>query len=112
MIRVRLLTVCETALFTKQATAIWSETEKDEFIAYIAAHYMDGDVVPDCSGVRKIRWSRPGMGKRGGARVIYFYYDLSRPIFLLMTYAKGKKENLDEQDKKTVREFVRILKKA
>ena len=31
-----------------------------------------GDAVPGTGGVRKARWSRPGAGKRGGVRVVYF----------------------------------------
>jgi hypothetical protein len=44
-------------------------------------------------GCRKVRWSRAGMGKRGGARVIYFNVTDGR-IWLLIAYAKAKFDNL------------------
>lgn len=37
------------------------------FITWLAANPLAGDVIPGCGGLRKVRWSRGGMGKRGGA---------------------------------------------
>jgi hypothetical protein len=54
-----------------------------------------GDLIPETGGVRKIRWRRAGAGKRGGARVIYFYHDADRPLYLLMVYAKGPTGRFD-----------------
>ena len=48
-----------------------------------------GDVVPGTGGVRKLRWSRPGMGKRGGMRVLYYVQDARGRIWLLTLYAKN-----------------------
>lgn len=65
-------TVAETPIFQKYAKEIWSEDERMAFIEWIAANPCAGDVIPGSGGCRKVRWSRSGMGKRGGARVIYF----------------------------------------
>jgi hypothetical protein len=46
--------------------------ERLEFVGWIAANPLAGDVIPGSGGCRKVRWSRSGMGKRGGVRVIYF----------------------------------------
>jgi hypothetical protein len=53
-----------------------------------------GDVVPGTGGVRKLRWSRTGMGKRGGVRVLYYVQDAKGRIWLLTVYAKSAKENV------------------
>lgn len=71
----RPVTIAETTLFIRQATSIWSDVERNEFVDFIANSPESGDIIPDTGGVRKIRWARQGMGKRGGARVIYFYHD-------------------------------------
>lgn len=65
-------TVAETEIFQRYAASICSESERLEFVEWIAANPLAGDVIPGSGGCRKVRWSRAGMGKRGGARVIYF----------------------------------------
>jgi hypothetical protein len=86
-------TVTETEIFQKYAEGVWSESERAEFINWIAANPLAGDVVPGSNGCRKVRWSRSGMGKRGGARVIYFN-EIEGRIWLLIVYAKAKFDNL------------------
>ena len=107
---VRLITVAETPLFIRQAATIWDDDEHSEFVIFIAANPEAGDVVPDTGGVRKVRWSRKGSGKRGGVRVVYFYHNADRPLYLLMVYAKARQEDLSPAEKRSVRELVVILK--
>jgi hypothetical protein len=45
-------------------------------------------------GVRKVRWTRPGVGKRGGLRIIYFVRYRSSEFWMLTLYAKAKRENV------------------
>ena len=63
-----LLTVAETPLFLRQAEAVWDDDERQAFVDFIAANPEAGDVIPETGGVRKIRWTRAGTGKRGGMR--------------------------------------------
>ena len=105
-----LLTVAETPLFVRQADTVWSEADRAAFVDYIAANPEAGDVIPDTGGVRKIRWTRAGSGKRGGVRVIYFYQDHERPLYLLMVYAKARQENMSPGEKRQVRELAALLK--
>jgi mRNA-degrading endonuclease RelE of RelBE toxin-antitoxin system len=91
-------TVVETPTFRKQAGDIWSEDERDAFIDWIADHPDAGDVIPGADGARKVRWSRPGMGKRGGARVIYFHLVNDEVVLLVMAYAKAVRANVKAQD--------------
>ncbi len=65
-------TVAETEVFQRYASALWSDDERGSFVDWIAANPKVGDVIPGSGGCRKVRWGREGMGKRGGARVIYF----------------------------------------
>lgn len=105
-----LITIAETALFVRQAEKVWNDAEREAFVSFIAAHPEAGDVIPDTGGVRKVRWSRSGSGKRGGVRVIYYYCDLRRPIYLLMMYAKARQENLDPEEKREIRKLTAVLK--
>ena len=54
------------------------------------------------TGLRQIRWSLPGRGQRGGARMIYYYWVVKSRIYLLFAYSKSAKGDL-------TREQVRIL---
>jgi len=106
------LTVVETPQFLRQAEDVWSETERQEFVDYIARNPEVGDLIPDTGGVRKVRWRRQGMGKRGGARVIYFYHNPTTPLFLLMVYAKAVREDVAPDAKKALAEFAARIKRA
>ncbi|MES2016474.1 MAG: transcriptional regulator [Pseudomonadota bacterium] len=106
-----MLTVIETPEFIASAARIWADTERVEFIDWIADNPLSGDVIPGAGGLRKVRWTRQGLGKRGGARVIYFTRLSSGELVLLLVYVKAKfdslrpefllklKEKFDEQAK-------------
>jgi hypothetical protein len=87
-------TVIETPTFQKQADKLWSEDERLAFIAWIAANSQDGDVIPGAEGARKVRWSRQGTGKSGGARVIYFNLTEEEVVLLVAVYAKADRSNM------------------
>jgi hypothetical protein len=87
-------TVVETDEFRIWAAKIWTDEEREEFIDFIALNPEAGDVIPGSGGCRKVRWTRQGMGKRGGARVIYFNRLASGEVVLLIAYAKAKFDNL------------------
>jgi hypothetical protein len=106
------LTVVEMPLFIRQADDVWTDAERLEFVDFIARNPETGDLIPDTGGVRKVRWRRQGIGKRGGARVIYFYHNPVTPLFLLMVYAKAVREDLAPDAKKAVAEFAARIKRA
>jgi hypothetical protein len=107
----RPIAVAETDTFIRQATAIWTDKERLAFVDFIARNPEAGDIIPETGGVRKVRWLRQGSGKRGGTRVIYFYYHPEAPLYLLSIYAKARKENLTPDEKKAVRAFTTALKR-
>lgn len=65
-----------------------------------------GDVIVGTGGFRKVRWAAAGKGKRGGARVIYFYYDPDHPLLLTMFCAKADKAELTADEKRGLRELA------
>ena len=87
-------TVIETGTFLRYAANIWSEDERAALINLIATNPLAGEVIPGTGGIRKVRWSRSGMGKRGGARVIYYNLLDNGEIWLLIAYTKAKFDNL------------------
>ncbi len=89
-----MLTIVETATFSRAACAIWADDELMAFKVWLAGNPLVGDVIAGAQGLRKVRWSREGMGKRGGARVVYYNQLADGRIVLLMAYTKAKFDNL------------------
>jgi hypothetical protein len=109
-VKTRLITVAETHTFVRMAEKIWSDDERAELVDHVAHNPEAGDVIPGTGGVRKLRWARAGSGKRGGARVIYFYYRPDSPLFLLLAYAKAQASDLTADEKRAVAAFAATIK--
>jgi hypothetical protein len=62
------ITVVETAEFLKHAARLMSDSEREELVTFVGANPEAGEIIPETGGVRKIRWAREGMGKRGGTQ--------------------------------------------
>ena len=101
-----MFTIAETELFKRDAADIWSDEERIEFCVWLAANPEAGDVIPGSGGCRKVRWARPGMGKRGGARVIYFNRMDEGVIWLLVIYAKAVRGNIPASILKQIRDAL------
>lgn len=97
-------TVIETLEFITWASKVWGDAERTEFVSWIAVNAEAGDVIPGSGGLRKVRWARAGMGKRGGARVIYFNRNERGEVVLLIVYAKAKFDNIGADVLKAIKE--------
>ena len=95
----------ESQIFTRQVQELLTDDEYAGFRQHLAAHPAEGDVIQDTGGLRKIRWSVEGRGKRGGARVIYFHVNSQAQIRLLVIYRKGVKDDLMAAEKKVLRKL-------
>jgi hypothetical protein len=101
-----MLTICETATFSAKWPDYGSPEEFGEFCAWLATHPDAGNVIPQSNGCRKVRWSVPGRGKRGGARVIYFNRLEEGHIWLLVMYAKNVRSTIDGRTLAKIRETI------
>jgi hypothetical protein len=87
-------TFVESAAFERVRAVYLDDDEYAELQQFMMENPEAGDVVRESGGVRKLRWKRKGMGKRGGLRVIYFVRYQPNEIWLLTLYAKAKQENV------------------
>lgn len=94
-------------MYLRAAKAFYSEAEREEIVLAIAANPKAGDLIPGTGGYRKLRFARSGMGKRGGARVIYLYGGEDFPIFLITVYAKSEKGNLSKAEQNALAKMAR-----
>jgi hypothetical protein len=65
-----------------------------------------GSVVVGSGGLRKVRWSMSGRGKRGGVRVIYYWAVESRRLLMLLIYAKSEQDDLSREQLHVLRKIV------
>jgi hypothetical protein len=56
-----------------------------------------------------LRWSAQGRGKRGGARVIYYWYVPGDRIYLIYGYVKSKSEDLTPEQIKVLKALMRDI---
>lgn len=102
--------VAETPIFTRQTEKIFTEEEKIELIDFLAENPLLGDEIPGTGGVRKVRFAASGRGKRGGARIIYYYVDDTMPLYALLAYAKNDQGDMTPDEKHTVSKLAAALK--
>ena len=88
------------------------DAERTALIDFLAYNPSAGTVIPGTGGIRKIRWALDGRGKRGGARVIYFFHNLDMPLFLLSAFAKNQHEDLSHDDYQSFQQLTQILIKS
>lgn len=89
-------TIVETPQFISQVSEIWTNDERLNFFEYLAKNPLKGNVIPNAKGLRKIRYSAKGHGKRGGARVIYYNMLDDGMIVVVAIYPKNEQENLSQ----------------
>jgi hypothetical protein len=96
----------ETAIFTRQIKELVSDDEYAAFQSELASDPEAGDVIQGTGGLRKIRVAAKGHGKRGGARVIYYYFVSDSQIALLLAYAKNESEDLTAAQKRALKQII------
>ena len=112
MVRPAPLSIVETPEFLSATRKLMTEAERTLLINFLAFNPTSGDLIPGTGGVRKLRWGLEGRGKRGGARVIYFFHDPGMPLFALTAYAKNERADLTQQDRNDFRQLTTMLIEA
>ena len=68
-----------------------------------------GSVIEGTGGLRKLRHGDPrrGKGKRGGLRVIYYWWDGGSQFWLFTLYDKDEMVDLSAKEKKVLKEMLK-----
>jgi mRNA-degrading endonuclease RelE of RelBE toxin-antitoxin system len=99
-------TFIETPLFTKLQSDFLSDDEYRELQSSLSGSPESGSVIPGSGGIRKLRWSMSGRGKRGGLRVIYYLRVAREEIWMLTLYPKNVADNIPAHVLKKIREAI------
>ena len=100
------MVIVETTAFTARIGDLLEEDEYRALQFELVQRPTAGNVIPGSGGLRKLRWAMAGRGKRGGARVIYFWHPESGRILMLFAYPKNELEDLTLTQRQALRRIV------
>ena len=100
------VTFVETPLFTRLVAGYLSDEAYRKLQSHLVSHPHAGAVIPGSGGVRKLRWTLSGRGKRGGIRVIYFLRPEQGVIWMLTLYPKNVTDSIPAHVLKQIREEI------
>jgi hypothetical protein len=88
----------------------WTDEDLRALQNYLLLSPDAGDLIRGAGGLRKIRWAAQGRGKRGGARVIYYWHVPEHHIYLVFGYVKSKRDDLTPQQVQVLVELMKDVK--
>jgi hypothetical protein len=97
----------ETPIFTKTVLGLLDDEAYRALQLALLLRPETGRVIPGSSGLRKVRWSAAGKGKRGGCRVIYYRDEPSETFYMLYAYGKSGQEDLTADQVRALGRLVR-----
>ncbi|MFY9820673.1 MAG: type II toxin-antitoxin system RelE/ParE family toxin [Thermoanaerobaculia bacterium] len=100
------MVIVETKVFTARIGDLLEDDDYRTLQLELVQRPTAGSVIPGSGGLRKLRWAVAGRGKRGGARVIYFWHPESARILMLFAYAKNEREDLTVAQRQALRRIV------
>jgi mRNA-degrading endonuclease RelE of RelBE toxin-antitoxin system len=98
--------IIETSVFTRQIQALLSDDEYRQLQLALVLHPDMGSIIQGSGGLRKVRWSMVGRGKRGGVRVIYYWAVSNDQILMLLIYTKKEQDDLTPGQVKMLRQII------
>ncbi len=102
----RMMVIIETPIFTRRIQTILSEEEYRLLQLQLVSKPDSGRIIRGSGGLRKLRWSSDGHGKRGGIRVIYYWFVPKDTLLLLFAYPKIEKEELTPKQLRQLKKIV------
>jgi len=99
-----MFTFIESSIFSRELAHYFDDDEYGDLQQYMINNPEAGDMIPGSGGVRKLRWQRPGRGKRGGGRIIYYVMKKRDELWMLTLYAKSAHDNIPAHIVKAMKE--------
>lgn len=100
------MVIIETPIFTRLVQELWDDDEYKNLQSALTLNPEIGDIIRGSGGLRKVRWGAKGRGKRGGARVIYYWRTAFGQIFMLYIFTKNKQTDLTPTQLKQLKKII------
>jgi mRNA-degrading endonuclease RelE of RelBE toxin-antitoxin system len=97
----------ETPVFTRGVASVLDDEHYRSLQLALALRPEQGAVIRGSGGLRKLRWALPGRGKRGGARVIYYWDRQTETFYMLFIYLKTEQGDLTPEQVRILGKLVR-----
>jgi mRNA-degrading endonuclease RelE of RelBE toxin-antitoxin system len=100
------MVIVETPIFTRRIQEILSDEEYRLLQVQLINKPDSGKVIRGSGGLRKLRWSASGHGKRGGIRIIYYWFVSQETLLLLFVYSKREQDDLSPEQLRQLKKVV------
>ena len=100
------MVIIETPIFTRCIKSALADDEYRLLQAHLVQKPDAGKIIPGSGGLRKLRWSGSGRGKRGGLRVIYYWFVSPEVIMMLFAYPKKEQDDLTPDQLKQLKKII------
>jgi len=97
----------ETPVFTKLVKELLPDDEYRALQIALLLRPEQGSLIKGSGGLRKVRWTRKGIGKRGGVRIIYYWKPDEQVFYMLFAYQKSAQEDLTVKQVRVLAQIVR-----
>ena len=92
--------------FSKRVIELLDDEDYRRLQAALIANPGLGALIRGTGGLRKVRWSARGRGKRGGVRVIYYWITRRDQVLMLLVYPKSARDDLTADERKLLAKLV------
>ena len=103
------ITLAEMQEYSVEADTWFEHDEHERLKEFLALHPESGDVIAGTNAVRILRWPLKRSRQKPTCRVMYFFWDLNMPLYLLALYRKGERVDLSEGRRQQLLQMVTEL---
>lgn len=100
------MVIIETRVFTRRIDELLPFEEYRLLQLALIERPNAGKLIRGTAGLRKLRWAASGRGKRGGARIIYYWHPPTHQILMLFIFAKNEADDLSAEQRRILGRIV------
>lgn len=100
--------IIETPIFTDRVIKILTDEDYYDLQNLLVERPDSGSIIPGSGGLRKLRWKGSGHGKRGGSRIIYYWFTKKDVILMLFIYTKNESTDMTPEQVKVLKKLIKL----